>query len=215
MRLSHDISSPPALCCALRRLRRRRLGADHRDRPARHRGRADLPGSPCQAVSRTTGYQAKVVDEPRHVRRARRRQDRRVDDHARHARQAPDRLLRRTTSAAASARPDGPAPRQARCSAAWSARARSSSSRRTSAQTVQFPLDRALAVKKGYVVALTVPTWAPALTPLLDDGSSWRASRAPRASATTTDARPRRRSSAQLAQYRCLYRGAADLHARR
>ena len=44
-------------------------------------------------------------------------------------------------------------------------------------QTVQFPLGRALNVKKGYVIALTVPTWAPALTPLLTDHSSWRASR--------------------------------------
>ena len=45
-------------------------------------------------------------------------------------------------------------------------------------QTVQFPLGRSLNVKKGYVIALTVPTWAPALTPLLTDHSSWRASRA-------------------------------------
>src|SRR6478735_4882840 len=45
-------------------------------------------------------------------------------------------------------------------------------------QTVQFPLGRALNVKKGYVIALTVPTWAPALTPVLADHSSWRASRA-------------------------------------
>ena len=30
-------------------------------------------------------------------------------------------------------------------------------------QIVQFPLGRALNVKKGYVIALTVPTWAPAL----------------------------------------------------
>ena len=44
-------------------------------------------------------------------------------------------------------------------------------------QTVQFPLGRALNVKKGYVIALTVPTWAPALTQLLTDHSSWRASR--------------------------------------
>ena len=43
---------------------------------------------------------------------------------------------------------------------------------------MQFPLGRALNVKKGYVIALTVPTWAPALTPLLTDHSSWRASRA-------------------------------------
>ena len=30
-------------------------------------------------------------------------------------------------------------------------------------ETVQFPLERSLAVKKGWLVALTVPTWAPAL----------------------------------------------------
>ena len=35
-------------------------------------------------------------------------------------------------------------------------------------QTVQFPLDRALAVEKGNIIGLTVPTWAPALTNLLD-----------------------------------------------
>src|SRR3954471_7870607 len=45
-------------------------------------------------------------------------------------------------------------------------------------QTVQFPLGTALNVKKGYVIALTVPTWAPALTPQMTDHSSWRASRA-------------------------------------
>lgn len=45
-------------------------------------------------------------------------------------------------------------------------------------QKVQFPLATSLPVKKGFVVALTVPTWAPALTALTSDGSLWRASRA-------------------------------------
>jgi hypothetical protein len=45
-------------------------------------------------------------------------------------------------------------------------------------QSVQFPLATSLPVKKGFVVALTVPTWAPALTALTSDGSLWRASRA-------------------------------------
>ena len=45
-------------------------------------------------------------------------------------------------------------------------------------QKVQFPLATSIPVKKGFVVALTVPTWAPALTALSDDGSLWRASRA-------------------------------------
>ena len=44
-------------------------------------------------------------------------------------------------------------------------------------QKVQFPLETSIPVKKGQVVGLTVPTWAPALTQLLSDGSSWRASR--------------------------------------
>ena len=72
-------------------------------------------------------------------------------------------------------------------------------------QIVQFPLGRALNVKKGYVIALTVPTWAPALTPLLTDHSSWRAVAA-RASATTPTRRPRRSSLNLVAQYRCLYK---------
>ena len=45
-------------------------------------------------------------------------------------------------------------------------------------QKVQFPLATSIPVKKGQVLGLTVPTWAPALTQLLSDGSSWRASRA-------------------------------------
>ena len=38
-------------------------------------------------------------------------------------------------------------------------------------------IGRAIEGKRGSMIALTVPTWAPALTQLLDDGSSWRASR--------------------------------------
>ena len=43
--------------------------------------------------------------------------------------------------------------------------------------TVQFPLDRSLTVRKGYLVALTVPSWAPALALGQDSGTLWRASR--------------------------------------
>jgi hypothetical protein len=73
--------------------------------------------------------------------------------------------------------------------------------------TVQFPLDRSLTVRKGYLVALTVPSWAPALALGLDSGTLWRASR-------PTDACDEPgRQSAQLAlgnqvPYRCLYRTA-------
>jgi hypothetical protein len=72
-------------------------------------------------------------------------------------------------------------------------------------QTVQFPLETSIPVKKGNVIALTVPTWAPALTQLLDDGSSWRASRA-KDRCNDTDTQTAQTRLRALTQYRCLYR---------
>lgn len=72
-------------------------------------------------------------------------------------------------------------------------------------QTVQFPLGRALNVKKGYVIALTVPTWAPALTQLLTDQSSWRASRAD-GECDETGTQTAQMTLKDVAQYRCLYK---------
>ncbi len=72
-------------------------------------------------------------------------------------------------------------------------------------QTVQFPLDRALTVEKGNIIGLTVPTWAPALSTLTEDGSSWRASRGLR-SCDDTDRQTAQTSVGALTQYRCLYR---------
>jgi hypothetical protein len=72
-------------------------------------------------------------------------------------------------------------------------------------QTVQFPLSRALNVKKGYVIALTVPTWAPALTQLLTDRSSWRASRAD-GECDNTSMQTAQMALRLVAQYRCLYK---------
>ena len=72
-------------------------------------------------------------------------------------------------------------------------------------QTVQFPLATALDVKKGYVVALTVPTWAPALTQLLSDGSSWRAAR-PLGKCNDTSTQTAQSDLMDLTQYRCLYK---------
>jgi hypothetical protein len=45
-------------------------------------------------------------------------------------------------------------------------------------QTVQFPLDQTLRIRKGQYVGLTVPTWAPALQIGLGSDTSWRSSRA-------------------------------------
>jgi hypothetical protein len=45
-------------------------------------------------------------------------------------------------------------------------------------QVVQFPLTRSLPIKKGQYVGLSVPSWAPALQIGLGADTSWRASRA-------------------------------------
>jgi hypothetical protein len=73
--------------------------------------------------------------------------------------------------------------------------------------SVQFPLGRALNVKKGYVVALTVPTWAPALAVGLGNDSSWRASRA-KGKCNETEAQTAQQTLGATIQYRCLYRTA-------
>lgn len=74
-------------------------------------------------------------------------------------------------------------------------------------QTVQFPLDQSLPVSKGQIVALTVPTWAPALALGFANTTSWRASRAKgKCSDTTTQAAHIQVSS--VLTYTCLYRTA-------
>ena len=45
-------------------------------------------------------------------------------------------------------------------------------------QTVQFPLERTLPIRKGQYVGLSVPSWVPALQISLGSDTSWRASRA-------------------------------------
>jgi hypothetical protein len=72
-------------------------------------------------------------------------------------------------------------------------------------QTVQFPLGTAIPVKKGWVLGLTVPTWAPALTPLLTDHSAWRASR-PAKKCSDTASQTAQTQRLDLAQYNCLYK---------
>jgi hypothetical protein len=69
--------------------------------------------------------------------------------------------------------------------------------------TVQFPLAQSLPVKKGYVIALRVPTWVPAMANA-DATNTWRASRA-RGTCEDT-ATQTAQSVGQLAQYWCFYR---------
>ena len=161
------------------------------------------PDSPCLAVSRTTGYQAKVVDSRAH-----------------YVIPANGKIV------AFSIRLGAPNKRQidffeenfGSASAGLTVIRRGNRlfGRVVTAspvyqlgdyfgQTVQFPLDRALSVQKGNIIGLTVPTWAPALSALTEDGSSWRASRGLK-SCGDTDRQTSQTSIGALTQYRCLYR---------
>ncbi len=74
-------------------------------------------------------------------------------------------------------------------------------------RTVQFPLARSLRIRKGQYVALSVPTWAPALQIGLGSDTSWRSSRATDScsdTATQSALVGRRRTGT----FRCLYRTA-------
>jgi len=71
-------------------------------------------------------------------------------------------------------------------------------------QTVQIPLETSISVKKGSMIALTVPTWAPALATGLGGDTSWRASR-PAGNCDDTSTQTAQTDIRDLAQYRCLY----------
>jgi hypothetical protein len=73
-------------------------------------------------------------------------------------------------------------------------------------QTVEFPLERTLRVRKGWVLGLKVPTWAPALAVNLPGDTSWRASRA---KGTCDDSKAQTAArSGTTPQFYCLYRTA-------
>lgn len=74
-------------------------------------------------------------------------------------------------------------------------------------RTSQFPLLKSIPVKKGQVIALTVPTWAPALGTGLGGDTSWRASRE-KGQCEDTQGQTAQVQANQLAQYYCLYRTA-------
>src|SRR5947209_1242386 len=74
-------------------------------------------------------------------------------------------------------------------------------------KTAQFPLETTLKVKKGDVVALSVPTWAPALALGFGNDTSWRASRA-RSQCTSTSAQSTQTLAGTAVQYYCLYQTA-------
>ena len=74
-------------------------------------------------------------------------------------------------------------------------------------ETVQFPLERTIPIKKGDIVALTVPTWAPALALGFPHETSWRASRA-RSQCSSTSSQSTHTVVGSAVQYYCLYQTA-------
>jgi hypothetical protein len=74
-------------------------------------------------------------------------------------------------------------------------------------KTAQFPLASTIQVKKGDVVALAVPTWAPALALGFPNTTSWRASR-PRTQCASTSSQTVQSQVGSTVQYYCLYRTA-------
>jgi len=73
--------------------------------------------------------------------------------------------------------------------------------------TPTFALPRPLTVKPGYVVALTVPTWAPAFAVNLGNDEAWRSSRDP-AHCDDVQQKAAQVTRGQLANYSCIYRTA-------
>jgi len=74
-------------------------------------------------------------------------------------------------------------------------------------KTAQFPLATSISVKKGDVVALTVPSWAPALALGFANTTSWRASR-PKTQCTSTSTQTTQTQVGSNVQYACLYKTA-------
>ncbi len=74
-------------------------------------------------------------------------------------------------------------------------------------ETAQFPLETTIPVKKGDVIALAVPTWAPSLALGFAGTTSWRASR-PRSGCTSTSSQTLQSTIGSTLQYYCLYQTA-------
>jgi hypothetical protein len=74
-------------------------------------------------------------------------------------------------------------------------------------KTAQFALETTIPVKKGDIVALTVPSWAPALALGFGNDTSWRASR-PKKGCTSTSTQTTHTTVGSDVQYFCLYQTA-------
>jgi hypothetical protein len=79
--------------------------------------------------------------------------------------------------------------------------------------TVEFALQKTIPVQKGWIIALTVPTWAPALAAGLAGDTSWRASRN---KGGCDDSQAQTALAAnQIGRFYCLYRTARIVYSAR
>jgi len=74
-------------------------------------------------------------------------------------------------------------------------------------KTAQFPLTTTIQAKKGDVLALSVPTWAPALALGFGNDTSWRASRQKKGCTNTSSQTIHTQTNTSV-QYYCLYQTA-------
>jgi hypothetical protein len=164
------------------------------------------PGDPCQAVSKTTGYQAKAGPDANLFRA---RANGRVvawsitlGEPSDAQREFFEDRLGGPASAGITVLRPGPK---------LTARvlARSPVKRLTPyfGRTVQFPLVKTLHVRRGHIVALTVPTWAPALALNLGRDTSWRATRSnrPRSRCLETGLQTAQQRIGALTRFLCRY----------
>ena len=81
-------------------------------------------------------------------------------------------------------------------------------------ERAQFPLASTIRVQKGERIALTVPTWAPALAIKLSNTTSWRASRPKNTCTSPTEASTQTSQTVagSTATYSCLYQTARLLY---
>ena len=170
------------------------------------KGTPTCPARPCLAVSRTTGYQAKVGETkaPATVPRDGRIVAWTITLGKPGSKQASffnAKLGGEATAGITVLRP-GP-----KLYYRVVARSPIRHLKRYFGSTVQFPLAKSILVRKGWVIALTVPSWAPALAVGFGNDHSWRASR-PRSRCDDTQTQTAQVKHHGLAQYFCLYRTA-------
>ena len=81
-------------------------------------------------------------------------------------------------------------------------------------ERAQFPLASTIRVQKGERIALTVPTWAPALAIKLSNTTSWRASRPKNTCTSPTEASTQTSQTVagSTTTYSCLYQTARLLY---